>query len=199
MNRLLLIRHGSTDMLGSVLCGRMPGVGLSAAGQQEARALADSLRRRESLHAVVSSPLQRARETAEIIAAPQQVKVTVDDRLQEVEFGEWTGKTFAELSDHQSWRAYNQSRMLHHAPGGESFFQVQARAMEFLNHVFDRGDGMVVAAVTHSDFVRALLTACLGMPLDYLLRLTVDPASVTELLCFADGIQVQCVNWRPRE
>ncbi|CAA9309769.1 MAG: hypothetical protein AVDCRST_MAG90-362, partial [uncultured Microvirga sp.] len=93
---VILVRHASHDRVGSVLCGRMPGVTLGEEGRREANVLADRFRN-EAIAAVITSPLERARETAEVIADRIGVPVTVDEALNEIDFGDWTGQSFDAL------------------------------------------------------------------------------------------------------
>src|SRR5256885_10904215 len=99
MTRILLIRHGSTDLLGRVLYGRMPGVHLNEEGRRQARAVGEALKARYTIDGVVSSPLERALETAQFVADSQNVNVSTDDGLNELEFGTWLGKPFTELRE----------------------------------------------------------------------------------------------------
>ncbi len=109
MTRILLIRHGHTELLGKVLYGRMGGVHLSEQGRQEIQRLAAALQQRYSLDEIVSSPMDRARETAEAIATLQASEVVFDADLQELDFGAWMGRSFEELGNDQGWKEYNRS------------------------------------------------------------------------------------------
>ena len=121
-----LVRHASHDLLGKVLVGRGP-VSLSEAGRAEARALAAVLAD-AGLTAVLSSPQERAVETAAPIAARAGLEVAVDPGLAELDLGEWTGARFGTLHDDPRWRAFNVFRGSAPVPGGESMLDVQARA-----------------------------------------------------------------------
>jgi broad specificity phosphatase PhoE len=107
--------------------------------------------------------------------------VQIEDGFQELDFGEWTGKTFEELASDPSWFKFNQVRSSVTPPGGESPVIVVERARRALNSAAARHDADLVAIVTHADVIRSLLTSLLGMPLDHLLRFEIEPASVTEL------------------
>ena len=96
MTTLLLIRHGMTDAVGRRIVGWMPGVGLNDIGEHQAALLGRELRGMK-LDAVISSPLERAALTALAIARPQGLEVEYREGLGEVRFGDWTGKTLAEL------------------------------------------------------------------------------------------------------
>jgi broad specificity phosphatase PhoE len=194
MTRILLIRHGSTDLLGRVLYGRMPGVHLNDPGREQARAVGEALKSRYTIDAVVSSPLERAAETAQLIAAPQGLDITMDQNLNEVDCGSWIGKPFPELNESENWRQFNQLRSLTRAPEGESLLEVQARAWKSLEDIQARHRDATVAAITHGDIIRSLLILLLGMPLDHILRLEVAPASVSEILLGGHEPLVRSIN-----
>ncbi|MCU1295196.1 MAG: Phosphoglycerate mutase [Bryobacterales bacterium] len=181
-------------MVSLKLCGRLPGIPLNTEGRQQSQAVARQLGDLMKLHAVYSSPLQRAAETAAAVAAARDLTVTLDERLTEMEFGEWTGLSFQELASRDDWHRYNRNRSLNAAPGGESLMQVQARAWGSLAEITARHDGETVAVVTHADVIRALVVLFLGMSLDQLLRLEIAPASITEVILGADYPVVTGLN-----
>lgn len=183
--RILLIRHGTTDLLGRVLYGRMAGVHLNAEGCRQARVLAEKLKERYRISEVVSSPLERAVETARFIADAQGLDVSIDEGINEIDFGSWMGKTFTELLETDAWKRYNRLRATARPPDGEFMTEVQTRAWNTVERILARhkqAENAVVAVVSHGDVVRALLILLLGMPLDHIYRLEVAPASVSEVL-----------------
>jgi probable phosphoglycerate mutase len=185
MTRILLIRHGHTEMLGKILYGRMPGVHLSEQGRQEISRLAGALNQRYRIDEIVSSPMDRARETATAIAALQTGDIVIDDGLQELDFGEWTGRSFADLVSDERWKRYNRYRSLTGAPAGEFMMQVQFRAWNALERAVARHSDRAeptIALVSHGDVVRALLLLFLGMPLDHIHRIEVSTGSVSEVI-----------------
>jgi len=185
MIRILLIRHGHTELLGKVLYGRMTGIHLSERGRQEIARLSRGLQERYQLDEIVSSPMGRAKETAEAIAAACGSDVIFDEGLQELDFGEWMGKSFDELSRDEQWKLYNRKRSLTRAPGGEFMMQVQFRAWNALERVIARHrhkPEATMAVVSHGDVIRGLLMLFLGMPLDHIHRLEVGTASVSEVI-----------------
>lgn len=197
MIRILLIRHGSTDLLGRVLYGRMPGVHLNSEGHAQARNLADALKQRYRLNEVVSSPMERAIETAQFIADAQGLGVSVDEGVNEIDFGYWKGKTFEDLERSDDWKRYNEVRSTCSPPGGEFMTQVQIRSWDTLRQIMARhpnGDMATVVIVTHGDVIRALLILLLGMPLDHIHRLEIAPASVSEVLLGSGQPRVLTVN-----
>ncbi len=181
MFRILLIRHGSTDVMRDVLCGRTPGVPLNAEGRKQAATLGEVLRQEVSLAAVYSSPLERTVETARLIADPQGLIVSVESRLNEVDFGNWMGLSFDELRDRSEWQNYNAHRALRSPPGGESLAAVQARVQSCLQTMQQIHPNETIAAVSHGDVIRTLIMLLLGIPLDHVLRLQIDPGSVSEV------------------
>lgn len=197
MIRILLIRHGNTDLLGRVLYGRMPGVHLNAEGCSQARKLADGLRNRYRLSEIVSSPMERTIETAQFIADAQGLTIAVDERVNEIDFGSWKGKSFEELTHCDDWKSYNEVRSIHCPQGGEFMMEVQFRAWRALQDIvahYPNGDMPTVAVITHGDVIRALLILLLGMPLDHIHRLEIAPASVSEVLMDSGNPRVRTVN-----
>lgn len=181
MTRFLLVRHGATDSVGKILGGRTAGVHLNGEGRRQAQKLGVEIQKRWTLAAVVCSPLERAVETAERLSEIQRVPVTVDSCFNEFDFGAWTGKTFDQLKEQHLWAAYNRYRSLHGAPDGESLVDVQRRAWKGIRSLCSRFPEKTVAVVSHADVIRSILILALGMPLDNVLRLDIQPASVSEL------------------
>ena len=197
MRRLLFLRHGSHDRLGRILCGRMPGVSLSEAGRAEARTVAAALARRFAGETVrlLSSPQSRTRETAAPLAEALGVGAEVADELDEIAFGDWTGKPFADLDGDPAWTAWNTSRGSARPPGGESMAAVQARVGGLLDRLAAE-EGPPVILVSHGDPIRAALLGVLGLPLDAYDRIVVAPASCNELELWPGGGRVVSINER---
>jgi broad specificity phosphatase PhoE len=191
-----LLRHGEPAVFGRIN-GRLPGVGLSAKGRAEITAVAGRLAG-ERIDAIYASPLQRTRETAEILADRLALPVHYRDDVIELDFGEWTGLTADEIRRDPRWQPWNACRSIAATPGGESWRQVQDRVVGAL---FDlqrvHPDGSVVI-VSHGDVIRAALLFALGMPLDFYSRLEVAPASISTIRLDASGIRVLALNEWPR-
>ena len=190
------VRHGSHDRLDRVLCGRMAGVSLGDIGRSEAAGTAERLGA-EALSAVYSSPLERARETAEPIAAAAGVQVREDARLIEIDFGAWNGARFDDLAADPLWARWNSARSACRPPGGETMVEAQARAASFLEDMLDRHDGERVCAVSHSEVIKAALAHALGLAIDHYDRFDVDPASVSTVHLGDWGMKVAAINVRP--
>ena len=178
------------------LSGRAPGVPLSAEGRAQAAALARHLSR-DGIARVEASPLDRTRETAELIAAAAGAgPVVSSEALIEIDMGEWTGRVFGSFGDDPEWRAWNEQRGTARIPGGESMGEAQARIVGHLRRVAAERDGRTVALVSHSDMIRAAVAWALGLPLDNLLRFDIDAASVSRLVVGEWGARVLSINER---
>lgn len=190
---VFLVRHASHDRLGKTLCGRTPGVSLSEAGRREAAVLGERLAQK-AVTALYTSPLERTRETAETIAGRLGLEPRADEDLQEIDFGDWTGKPFAELEGDPAWAAWNHARGLARPPGGESMLEAQARLRRWLDRARAAHPDGRVAAVSHGDPIKALLAHALGLSLDQHDRLEVSPASVSAVAAGDWGMKVLSMN-----
>ena len=164
MTLLYLIRHARSTWNAE---GRMQGQAdppLDALGREQARALADHLRH-ETFHAIYSSPLARARETAEIIAAPHGLPVRYDDRLKERHLGEWTGLTGDEVNDRYPERADGNWRVVG-PPGGENQDALTARAAAVFADLLAAHPEETIAVVSHGGLLTAYPGHLLGVPLE---------------------------------
>ena len=175
---ILLIRHGMTDAVGYQLVGWTPGVGLNEKGRAEVERLGQNLAG-VRLDAIYSSPLDRARQTAEAVAGHHGLHVTFRDDLGEVKFGDWTGLLLAEVEPDPRWHAWNACRSTAGTPNGETYLELQDRMVSELTRIAAAHPNGTVAVVSHADSLRAALLQFLGMPGDFCLRLAVRPASVS--------------------
>jgi probable phosphomutase (TIGR03848 family) len=186
MTTVLLIRHGRTSAnTAGVLAGRASGIGLDAAGAQQAADLASRLAG-VHLRAIVTSPLRRCRQTAQALIAAQSDSCVyaVDQGLVECGYGEWTGRSLRELSKDKLWSAIQQQPSAVRFPGGESMSEMSTRAIAAVRAWNGRveaehGSDAVWAAVSHGDLIKAVLADALGMHLDSFQRIVVDPASIS--------------------
>ena len=181
-----LIRHADYDSIDRVLNGRRPGLSLNAAGRAQAERLAACL---PPVAAVVSSPLERAVETANALGA-----IETDAAFLEIDFGAWTGQTIASLDGDPAWRLWNERRGMAATPGGETMAAVQARAVAGLVRLRERAPDATVAVVSHADVIRAVLGAALGLSLDLLLRFEIAPASRSTIRFEPWGATVVTLN-----
>jgi probable phosphoglycerate mutase len=172
---LLLVRHGLTALTGPVLAGWTPDLHLDSRGAEQAAALGARLEP-VPVAAVVSSPLDRCLETAAALGRP----VSVDDRLGECRYGDWTGKELKVLAKDPLWRQVQAHPSAVTFPGGESLREVSARAVDCVRAWnADLGPDATWVAVSHGDVIKAIVADALGLHLDQFQRISVDPCSLT--------------------
>lgn len=173
--RVYLIRHGQTAWNAEMRFQGHSDIALSEQGREQARALADRLKK-VTFGGVYTSDLERAYETAAIIARPHNLKVQQEPGFREINFGIWEGLTFKEIraqharSAAQWWRNPLQTRV----PGGESLGDVVKRSMEALFNICTRHENQNIIIVTHGGVVRSIIASILGMDLNEYWRLKQD-------------------------
>jgi probable phosphomutase (TIGR03848 family) len=184
---LLLLRHGRTTANASgVLAGWTPGVELDGTGKDQAAAVAARLAG-VPLAAVVSSPLERCRQTSEaLLAGRDGLEVDPDDRIGECHYGEWTGRSLKDLAKEPLWKVVQQhpSAAVFPGPEGEGLAQTQARAVTAIREwdariAAEHGPDAVWVACSHGDVIKAVLADAFGMHLDLFQRIVVDPCSIS--------------------
>ena len=182
MTTVILLRHGRTTAnTGGVLAGWTPGVELDEKGAAQVQAVGERLSK-VPLAAVVSSPLERCRQTADAVVAGRDVSAQVDDRLGEARYGDWTGRTIKELAKEPLWKVVQQhpSAAVFPGPEGEGLAQTQARAVGAVRAWNAQlGPDAVWLACSHGDVIKAVLADALGVHLDQFQRIVVDPASIS--------------------
>ncbi|MEV8639164.1 bifunctional RNase H/acid phosphatase [Streptosporangium sp. NPDC051023] len=186
---LLLLRHGETPLS---VERRFSGLGdpeLSANGVAQAEAAAARLSREPyGIQAIVSSPLKRARVTAEIVAARLGLEVVVEEDLRETDFGDWEGHTFTEIQrrwpdELAAWLADPSAA----PPGGESF-EVAARRVQVIgDQLVERYEGRTVLVVSHVTPIKMLMRSALLAPLAALYRMHLDLAALSLIEYYSDG------------
>jgi probable phosphomutase (TIGR03848 family) len=182
---VLLVRHGLTAATGTVLSGWTPGIPLDDRGREQAGALAARLAQ-VPLDAIISSPLERCRETADIIAAIGESRppVAEDERLGECHYGDWTGQPLKRLAREPLWRVVQAHPGAARFPGpeGESIMEMQHRAVSAVRDWNERlGGGAVYLVCSHGDVIKSVIADSLGMHIDMLQRIHVDPCSLTAI------------------
>jgi len=192
----LLIRHGrTTSNAKGTLAGWTEGVGLDDVGRGQATDLAERVRGMP-IRAVVSSPLQRCVETAQILAgALVDVTVQIDDRVGECRYGAWTGGSLKDLAKEPLWRTVQDQPSAARFPDGEMFLgesiaQMQARALQAVRDVDARvgaehGAEALWALVSHGDVIKSIVADAVGAHLDHFQRIVVGPASLS-VVCYTD-------------
>jgi len=176
MTRLVLVRHALTAETGRKLSGRLPGIGLSAAGRQGAGATAAALSSMPAA-AVYSSPLLRCKETARIVAEPHGLDPVPYRSLIEVDYGTWSGRSLASLRRTKAWRQVTTAPSRFRFPGGERLGEVGIRAVSACEEMATAHAGRTIILVSHGDVIKAALAHYLGVAFDLFGRITIDPAS----------------------
>ena len=193
MITFFLIRHAACNGLGQTLWGRTPGICLNETGSYHAQRLAERFDEIK-LQAIYSSPLERALHTAETIAARLKLDVKKSAALNEIDYGEWTGKSFEVLAGNERWRHFNTNRSITEIPGGESFLKVQERVVKELNALAGIHGNARVALVSHADVIRAAIGYFAAIPIDLIQRIEISPCSVSVIALAADGPTLLTVN-----
>jgi len=201
---VLLVRHGLTAATGHTLSGWTPGIPLDDRGRAQARALGARLARLP-LDAIVTSPLDRCRQTAEIIAAARDggtpgapdgrgapdgpgapagggPGIRLDERLGECRYGDWTGKPLRKLAREPLWRVVqaHPSAVRFPGPDGESMLDTQHRAVAAVRAWnVALGPRATYLICSHGDVIKGIIADCLGLHLDQSQRIQADPCSLT--------------------
>lgn len=187
---LTLVRHGATDnTLAKVFCGNGgTDPGLNDEGRAQAHRAAAYVAR-DGADVVVSSPLRRCRETAEILANDLGVEVVVDPGVVEASFGEWDGMSFAEVreKDPAALDAWLSSTAVA-PPGGESYDDVFARVRQAQEQLVASYAGKHVVVVSHVTPIKMFVRLALDAPMPVIHRLELQPASVSTVRVWPDGI-----------
>jgi broad specificity phosphatase PhoE len=182
MALVILVRHGQTD---ENVSGRISGQGpvpLNTRGQEQARLAAEALAPLGITH-LFSSPLVRARQTAEFLAERLQKSIEEIPDLREVGYGDWEGKTFNEMRTHPVAHQVFHDPINATFPNGESLLAVQQG---------------IVTVVSHGDVIRTALAHYLGMPFNEYRRLDLDNGAISVLELFDGWIRVKALNFVPQ-
>jgi probable phosphomutase (TIGR03848 family) len=194
---VLLVRHGLTATTGQLLTGWTPGVGLDERGRAQAKALGERLAP-VPLDAIVTSPLDRCRETVEEILAargghvrPGEVRPgaggqladpVVEERVGECRYGDWTGQPLDELVKDPLWPVVQAHPSAVRFPGaaGETMLDMQHRAVSAVREWNERlGKAATYLICSHGDVIKAIVADSLGLHLDQCQRIVADPCSLT--------------------
>ncbi len=185
---MVLVRHGASVLSPERRFSGRGDVPLSPDGAEQARRVATRLATRDGLKAVISSPLRRARRTAEAIAGGLGLDIVVDDDLIETNFGEWEGHTFAEVRERwpellTEWLASPDVA----PPGGESFAATAERVMRARDRLLGAYPAAAIVVVSHVGPIKTLLRSALDAPPQTMFRMQIDVASVSEVDWYPDG------------
>jgi probable phosphomutase (TIGR03848 family) len=181
---VILLRHGrSTSNTAHTLAGRSVGVDLDDKGREQAKGVVERIGLLP-VKAIVRSPLLRCESTVEPLATALGLEPVVDERLSEVDYGQWTGRKIEELFKEPLWAVVQQQPSAAVFPDGEGLAHVQARAVEAVRDhdrrlAAEHDTDVLWVACTHGDVTKAVVADALGTHLDSFQRITADPASMS--------------------
>ena len=194
---LLLVRHGQTTFnLEGRLPGQLPGIALTDEGRRQAQQAAVALSGLP-LSAVISSPLERALDTAQIIARGWALPVQLDPRLMDTDVGAWSGQKLDDLNKTDPlWKSFVE-RPNQPPPGVESFTTVENRSVAVVERILqDTSLGQYVVLVAHADVVKLILAHYTGLPSERARFLVVGNASISALAFPPEGEpHLLALNW----
>ncbi len=196
MKRIILVRHGQNSMVGKRLAGWLPEVHLNEVGQAQAAALAERLgKQKGEIKALYSSPVTRCQETAQPIAKALGLEIQDLDGVSEVLYGEWEGKSIAELAQLDEWKIVQRFPSAMRFPVGEKMRDMQMRAIEAVEEVADTlNDNESALIVSHADLIKSLAAHYAGVHFDLFQRLVISAASITIIGLTRYGPRLICLN-----
>ncbi|MFQ5496255.1 MAG: histidine phosphatase family protein [Nitrosopumilus sp.] len=180
MGQIIFLRHGQAkNNTERILAGRTEGVPLTDIGEQQAQHTAELLEHM-NISAIYSSPIQRAKHTAEIVGKHNSIDVKIDDRLIELDMGKFTGVPYDEIfSSHGNvfMKFYNGELEIAHN-GVETFSEVKKRVLGIVDHVVEKHPDENVVLVTHMDPIKAMLSTIVDLSPTNLFELIIENASL---------------------
>lgn len=191
--KFLMVRHATCAHIDDTLLGRTLDAPLDGRGLRQACALAERLREESPLR-VESSPRRRTLQTARAIAAGARCDVEVEPALDELDFGDWSGRTFEQLERESGWRQWNRDRDSARTPAGIDIHAVQRGIALHFAALAAAFAGATLVLVTHAEIIRSAVLHCLRVPASDYARFAIDPASITRFTSGADGLRVETVN-----
>ncbi len=185
--RLVLIRHAHSQSNASgVLSGRLPNIHLSEKGIKQSQQLSERLGNFAVAQLRVS-PMERCFETISpwlndvVLKNSPDFEPIIDPSLNEVDYGNWSGKKLITLARKKEWRTVQESPSRMYFPGGEGIAQMQSRAMSVVHELAKLPDSKTAVIVSHGDVIKSIVASALGTHLDEFQRIIIDPASVSVL------------------
>ncbi|CAN2198731.1 phoE Broad specificity phosphatase PhoE and related phosphatases [Candidatus Nanopelagicaceae bacterium] len=185
--RLVLIRHAHSQSNASgVLSGRLPNIHLSEKGIKQSQQLSERLGNFAVAQLRVS-PMERCFETISpwlndvVLKNSPDFEPIIDPSLNEVDYGNWSGKKLITLARKKEWRTVQESPSRMYFPGGEGIAQMQSRAMSVVHELATLPDSKTAVIVSHGDVIKSIVASALGTHLDEFQRIIIDPASVSVL------------------
>ena len=198
--QVVLIRHAHSEgNAKGILTGRISGVHLSETGRSQAEELISRLGKFK-VSSLRISPLERCAQTigpwwsAVGHSYNRGVSIVEDQRLIEVDYGQWSGKKLAVLSKNRLWKTVQNTPSAMYFPDGEGLAAVQERAMHVVHSAVSVKRKGSTVLVTHGDLIKSIVASTLGMHLDSFQRIVIDPASVTVIDFNSDKPRIILLN-----
>ena len=195
MVKIVLLRHGETDWNKQEIFRGRADVDLNERGREQARAVATALRN-VRINAIYSSPLRRAVETAETIAAPHRLEVRIDDGFIDFDYGAWQGLSHNEVQRRYSklYKAWLEKPHTVRLEGGESLRSVRRRAMRSLQSIVERDDGDTVVIVSHRVVNKVILCSVLELGNSRFWHIRQDTCALNIFEWSRDGYTMRLLN-----
>jgi probable phosphoglycerate mutase len=172
----------------------MPGVSLNEEGRQQAARLAMILSGQQ-IDAIYSSPLERARETADPVSEALGLPYAVSEILTEIDYGKWTDKSIEDLKNDPLFQNYNTFRSNTRVPGGELMAEAQMRIVKELEKLCAKHPGKTIAIVCHADLIKSAIAWFAGISLDLINRIEISPGSVSIIDIYDETARIRLVNY----
>ena len=178
MPKVYLLRHGQSEAnVRGILAGPDNSVKLSEKGRRESRIVSKHLQKIEFTH-IYSSPISRCLQTVDpLTSAKPQIPLLLEERIQEMNYGDWNGKDLKSLSKKREWKSIQNQPSKFKFPQGESFTQLRKRVQSFLNEIESKTGPILV--VSHGDVIKMILTCTLELSTDNFQRFLIQPASIS--------------------
>jgi len=193
MTTLILIRHGHNDWADKKLAGWLPDVHLNELGRKQAQDLVERLKPIE-IAAIYASPLDRTVETAQPLARARGLKINKVPHLGEVKYGDWQGQSLKVLAQKKEWKHVQAAPSTFTFPNGESFRELQNRAVAAVEKIAAAHADDTVALFSHGDVIKVIVAYYAGIALDNFQRIAVSPASISVITVGAFGARLGRLN-----
>ena len=181
MTTFLLLRHAhSVANKAGILAGQLEGIGLSKDGIAQVNKLTSSFENLK-IDRIISSPMQRCLETVESIARSKRKRISIDERLIEMNYGSWSGKKLSKLSRMKEWKVIQTKPSAFRFPQGESFKELEERIESLFKDLSRKYPKETILIITHGDIVKIAASLTVGSGLNNFQKFAVDPCSLTTL------------------
>jgi broad specificity phosphatase PhoE len=197
--QLLLIRHGQTSLHErEILAGWTNDPGLDLAGKQQVKKLAKHIRKffpQRHFSAIYTSPLPRAKQTAEIFSTILSIPLFVEDNLKDINIGDWAGQSFAEVVNSDLGKRYFLDPVGVRLPNGEEIVEVLDRVIPVTERILMHSKNRSAIIIAHLDVIKLILAYYTEYSLHDLHRLEMIPVASGRLISFSkDVVQVMPIN-----